>query len=83
MLRPERRGELEVGQGGQGVDGMRQVRRHRRRVGEQGDTFAEQWFAQGGFFEQAVKSESDGQASWGFQTELRGMVSSSVNESGW
>ena len=60
VLRAEGGGQLEVGQGGEGVERMRQVGRHRSRVGEQGDAAAGQRAAQGGVGEQAVDAELNG-----------------------
>jgi hypothetical protein len=48
VLRAEGGGQLEVGQGGEGVERMRQVGGDRGRVGEQGDALAGQRAAQGG-----------------------------------
>ena len=59
VLRAEGGGELDVGQGRQRVERVRQVARHRRRMGEQGDAAAVERRAQGGVGEQAVDAELD------------------------
>ena len=60
VLRPESSGQLEFGQGDEGVERMRQVGGHRSGVGEQRDPLANQWAAQNRVGEQAVDAELDG-----------------------
>jgi hypothetical protein len=46
----------DVGQGGQGVEGVGQIARDRGRMGQQRDAFARQGRAQGGVGEEAVEA---------------------------
>ncbi len=57
---PKGSGEFEVGQGGECVEAVAEVGRHRSRMGEQGDAATGERLAQGGVGEQAVDTELDG-----------------------
>ncbi|MDT4846521.1 hypothetical protein FQZ97_805450 [compost metagenome] len=57
VLRAEGGGELQVGQGGEGIERMREPARDRGRVGQQGDPPAGQGGAQGGVFDEAFDAE--------------------------
>jgi hypothetical protein len=83
VLRAEGRAQAQIGEGGQRIQGMRHIGRHRGRVGEQGNAPAGQRPAQFGFGEQAVESEFYDGHREGFQTEWRGPLSSSVKASRW
>ena len=71
VLRAEGGAQLDVGQGGEGVERMRQVGGDRGRVGEQGDALAGQRAAQGGVGEQAVDAELEGLAHGGFRISMK------------
>ena len=60
MLWAEGRGQLQFGQGGQRVEGVRQIGGDRGRVGEQGKALAAQWLAQVRFGEQTVETGEKG-----------------------
>ncbi len=56
MLRPENRGDVQTRRD-QRVETVRQVRRHRRRMGEQGDALARKRRAKRGVGEKAIDAE--------------------------
>ena len=60
VLRTEGGGQLEVGQGGQRIERVRQVAGQRSRVGKQGDALAGERATQRGLGEKAIQSEVDG-----------------------
>jgi len=72
VLRAEGSAELKVGQGGEGVERVRQVARHRGRVGEQGEAAAGQRAAQGGIGKQAVETELNGTGHGGVGFRRKG-----------
>ena len=71
MLRAEGGAQLELGQGGQRVERMRQVGGDRGGVGEQGDALAGQRAAPGGVGEQAVDAELEGLAHGGLRISVK------------